>query len=79
MAIVASTVLYSMSSMSGGGLALGNTWGVWPVQPSDPSPTNPRADGKVASSERGGAKLLLVLAAVSFSSSTSSEDPDIII
>lgn len=70
MAMVASTVLYSMSSMSGGGPVLGNTCeeGAWPLQPSGPSPTNPRADGKAASSERGGAEPLLVLEPASFSS-----------
>lgn len=72
MAMVASTVLYSMSSMSGGGLVLGNTCeeGVWPPQASVPSPTSPRADGKAASSERGGAK------PSSFSSFTSSKEAD---
>nr|XP_033479628.1 uncharacterized protein LOC117255128 [Epinephelus lanceolatus] len=75
MAMVASTVLYSMSSMSGWGPAFGNTCEeeVWPLQPSGPSPNSPRADGKAASSERGGAELLLVLEPASFSSFTSSD------
>lgn len=73
MAMVASTVLYSMSSMSGGGPTPANTWeGAWPPQPSGPSPASPRADGKVGSSESGGA----VLEPASFSSLASSEAAD---
>lgn len=75
MAMVASTVLYSMSSMSGGGVELGIACEeeAWPLQPSGSSPTSPEADGKAESSERGGADMLLVLDPASFSSFTSSE------
>lgn len=61
MAMVASTVLYSMSSVSGWGPPLGKTCGE-----EGPSPASTRPDGKAASSERGGA---------SFSSSEEADLP----
>lgn len=71
MAIVASTVLYSMSSMLCKVIFEGE---VWLPQQSDPSTTNPRADGKTVSSERGGVDLILVLGPASFSAFSSSEE-----